>query len=94
MSRRDARWTSKSDSRRSKPAVTKKIEVVAAPILEAPSAVRGQAPTRATPATHSDDVRDLLPPLDPAVRARLVEALADLGLAALDAVNTADDRKE
>jgi hypothetical protein len=92
MSRHDVRW--KPDRTRSKPAVKKRVEVIAAPILEAPGAMRGQAPTRATPAKHSDDLRDLLPPLDAAVRARLVEALADLGLAALDAVNTADDRKE
>jgi len=55
---------------------------------------KGQAPTTIARGPLADDLRDLLPPLDPAVRARLVEALADLGLAALDAVNTADDRKE
>jgi hypothetical protein len=89
MSRRDVRW--KSDRPRSRPAVKKKVEVVPTPILAAP---KGQAPTVAERGPLADDLRALLPPLDAAVRARLVEALADLGLAALDAVNTADDRKE
>ena len=77
--------------RRRRP-VQKKVEIVPAPIL-GPS-VKGSAPSVAVRGPLADDLRALLPPLDPAVRARLVEALADLGLAALDAVNTADDRKE
>ena len=74
------------------PAVKKKIEVVPAPILG--PTVKGTAPSRETRAPFDEALRDLLPPLDPAVRARVVEALGDLGRAALDAVNTADDRKE
>jgi hypothetical protein len=91
VKRRDA-WTAKADPRRSKsPAVKKRVEVVPAPILAAP---KGQAPTVAERGPLADDLITLLPPLDPAARARVVDALADLGLAALDAVNTADDRKE
>jgi hypothetical protein len=56
--------------------------------------VKGTAPSVASRAQFDEELRDLLPPLNAAIRARLVEALADLGLAALDAVNTADDRKE
>jgi hypothetical protein len=91
VKRRDA-WTGKSDPRRANRAVKKKIEVVPAPILG--PAVKGTAPSRETRAPFDEELRDLLPPLDAAVRARVVEALGDLGLAALDAVNTADDRKE
>jgi len=90
VSRGDVRW--KSDRPRSRPAVKKKVEVVSTPVL-GPS-VKGTAPSVAVRGPLADELRALLPPLDPAVRARLVEALADLGLAALDAVNTADDRKE
>jgi hypothetical protein len=72
--------------------VTKKVVIIDAPVLR--ESVKGTAPTVATRGPLADDLTALLPPLDAAVRARLVDALADLGLAALDAVNTADDRKE
>jgi hypothetical protein len=47
--------------------------------------VPGQAPSRSTPARLDGDLRALLPPLDPATRAAVVAALADLAVAALDA---------
>ena len=56
---------------------------------------KGQAPTRATPAPIPPDVAaDLLPALTPAARMRLVDALADLALAHLGALNTGPDPEE
>jgi hypothetical protein len=89
MSRRDVRW--KSERPRSRPAVKKKVEVVPTPILAAP---KGQAPTVAERGPLADDLRALLPRLDAAARERLVDALADVALAQLDAVNTDPDPEE
>jgi hypothetical protein len=56
---------------------------------------KGQAPTLATPVRMPPDVAaDLLPPLSADIRAALVDALADVALAELDAVNTDSDPKE
>ena len=74
------------------PAVKKKIEVVPAPILG--PTVKGTAPSRETRAPFDEELRDLLPPLDPAARARVVDALADIGLAELDGGSTADVTKD
>jgi len=92
VKRRDA-WTAKADPRQSKsPAVKKRVEVVPAPILAAP---KGQAPTVAERGPLADDLITLLPPLDPAARQRLVDALADVALAQLDdAGSTPDVGKE
>jgi hypothetical protein len=91
MKRRDV-WTGTVDPRRpKKPVVTKRTEVVPAPILAAP---KGQAPTVAGRGPLADDLITLLPPLDPAVRARVVEALADIALAELDGGSTGDVGKE
>jgi hypothetical protein len=58
-------------------------------------AARGKTPTRATPVSLAPELAvDLLPPLSPDVRTALVEALADVALGELDAVNTDADRKE
>ena len=73
------------------PAVRKRIEVVPAPVLAAP---KGQAPTAIARGPVAGALRELLPPLDPAVRERLVDALADAALAQLDAVNTDPDPEE
>ena len=73
------------------PAVRKKIEVVPTPVLEA---VKGQAPSRVADRDPPIPL-DLLPPLTAAVRATLVDSLADLATAELDrSVNTADSAKE
>ena len=72
-------------------AVTKRVEIVPTPILAAP---KGQAPTTIARGPLTDDLRDLLPPLTPAARERLVDALADVALAQLDAVNTDPDPEE
>jgi hypothetical protein len=58
-------------------------------------AARGKAPTRATPVPLAPELAvDLLPPLSPDVRTALGEALADVALGELDAINTDADRKE
>jgi hypothetical protein len=74
-----------------RPAVRKKVEVVPAPIL-GPS-VRGQAPTLPQADPLPDDLRELLPPLDQAVRARVVDALADIALGELAGGSTDDVAK-
>jgi hypothetical protein len=91
VKRRDA-WTAKSDPRRKPPAVKKRVEIVDAPVL-GPS-VKGTAPTVAARGPLAPDLVALLPPLDPAARARVVDALADIGLAQLDGGSTADVAKE
>lgn len=92
MRKRDATWSAKSDPRRAKPAVKKKVEVVPAPIL-GPS-VKGTAPSVAVRGPLAPDLVALLPPLDPAARARVVDALADISLAQLDGGSTPDVAKE
>jgi hypothetical protein len=48
-------------------------------------AARGKAPTRAKPVSLAPELAvDLLPPLSPAARDRLVDVLADVALGALD----------
>lgn len=89
---REVRWK-KSAGRRAKAAVTRKIEVVPAPVLVVPKA-KGQAPTTVARGPLADDLRELLPPLTPAARERLVDALADLALVQLNAVNTDPDPEE
>jgi hypothetical protein len=92
MRKRDP-WTANADPRRSKkPAVRKKIEIIDAPVLR--ESVKGTAPTIAARGPLADDLRDLLPPLDPAVRGRVVDALADIALAELDGGSTPDVGKE
>jgi hypothetical protein len=75
-----------------RPVVRRKVEVVPAPIL-GPS-VRGQAPTLPQPNPLPEDLRELLPPLDAAVRARVVDALADIALGELADGSTDDVAKE
>jgi hypothetical protein len=91
VKRRDA-WTAKSDPRRKAAAVKKRVEIVDAPILR--ESVKGTAPTVAGRGPLADDLTALLPPLDPAVRARVVDALADIALAELDGGSTGDVGKE
>jgi hypothetical protein len=89
---REVEWR-KPAGRRGKPAVTKKVDVMPAPIPTVPTA-KGQAPTTVARGPVPVDLRDLLPPLDPTARAAIVEALADIVLAELDDGNTDPDPKE
>ncbi len=76
---------------RRRPAVRKKVEVVET--ILGPSA-KGTAPTVAARGPLDPELVDLLPPLDPAVRARIVDALAEIALAELEGGSTTDVGKE
>ena len=93
MKRRRDAWTAKSDPRQRKaPAVKKKIVVIDSPILR--ETMKGTAPTVAARGPLDAELVDLLPPLDPAVRARVVDALADIALGEVDGGSTDDVAKE
>jgi len=77
---------------RRRPAVTKKVEIIDAPVLG--PTVKGTAPSIAARAQFDEDLRDLLPPLNAAVRARIVDALADVALGELADGSTDADRQE
>lgn len=74
-----------------RPAVRKKVDVVET--ILGPS-VKGAAPTVAARGPLDPELVELLPPLDPAVRARVVDALADIALAEVDGGSTDDVAKE
>jgi hypothetical protein len=76
MSRRDV-WTGKTDPRRAKAAVKKKIEIIDAPVLRNP-------PPDVVELEHlPQDLVDLLPPITPASRQALVDHMADVAMVLL-----------